>query len=135
MKYIIRWLTSYLKPREQNGLGTRNHFLMTPSPNFAQLDSAKARVLARYGKAAELHDIYFIPIPPHRIDVFCFFKTDKQLCHAMTCADHDQLQKIIIEELNAIKRGGGYGESLRFEFDSHENVLRSYQGNYGHRLR
>jgi len=70
-----------------------------------------------------------------QFEVYIFYETDKGL-QANIASGKTELTKIeflrILQELNCSHE---LASGVRFEFDSHENVIKNYEGNYFLRLR
>ena len=62
-------------------------------------------------------------------DAYIYFKTDAEL-HAMTAAKKKEIQAIYIDYLKKHGYMPDEIETVRFYFDSDENVQKNYEGNY-----
>lgn len=62
-------------------------------------------------------------------DVYIYFKTDAEL-HAMTAAKKEEIQAIYIDYLKQHGYMPSEIETVRFYFDSDENVQKNYAGSY-----
>lgn len=103
--------------------------------NWKSLKEVEARVLLRLVRRDLVHKIHFIPINEKLLEVYVFYPTDKDIGEHAISGLTEKIKSIFSDELERAKRGEAYGEKVRYEFDSHENVLNKYEGNYFFRLR
>ena len=62
-------------------------------------------------------------------DAYIYFQTDAEL-HAMTAAKKEEIQAIYIDYLKKCGHIPNEIETVRFYFDSDENVQKNYDGSY-----
>lgn len=88
----------------------------------------------RFGSSAPLHHFELLPQLDVDYRAYIFFENevDVEACEADGTAE--QMRIFILDRLSDLKTEDG-AVKVRFEFDSHENVLRNYEGNYFLRMR
>jgi hypothetical protein len=112
---------------------------MTRAEQFAYIGQAKGAVLAQTRQdGIPLHRLEFVvPFVPDdlSLSVWVFFETDDQLRRARREGWSDSVEINLIRAL----RSAGYPKEwlamVEFAFDSHEHVVRDYDGSYFYRLR
>lgn len=83
----------------------------------------------------DIHAIHFVPIDAKQIEVYIFFPDEKRRRKYRWNGSSRAIKKQFCELLNASGIGPKNGVAVRFEFDSHENVVENYEGSYFFRLR
>lgn len=68
------------------------------------------------------------------LEIFVFYKSIEQLNENIQNQNTEKTKKWIIQRLNNIGYMKEFGDNIRFEFDSDENVKKNYKGNYYFRL-
>ena len=104
-------------------------------PEWEHLDTIRERACQRILGAAPLHEIHLVPIAVQHIEVYVFYERDSDLHECRESGDTRKVKTILAEELNRGGRGSEAGVQVYFEFDSHENVVKNYEGSYFLRLR
>jgi hypothetical protein len=112
---------------------------LTRDRAYAIIDQAKNQLLqwAQLQRIA-IHTIEYVAVFENwtkDIGVWIFFETDKELrsCEHSSLVDQIKTQYLcILRELNY---PFDLFPNVIFQFDSHENVQRNYQGSYFYRLR
>lgn len=112
---------------------------MTREEQFAFIASAKASVLASARRdGIPLHRIEFV-VPFVDDDfglwVWFFYETDDQLQSAVRTGWSEALKAELLRALRSTGYAEEWLDAVGFAFDSHENVLRDYEGSYFYRLR
>ena len=112
---------------------------MTREDQFAFIERGKAAVLtgaSRYD--VPLHCVEFVvPFVPGdlSLSVWLFNESDEQLGRAEAIGWSSALRDEFVQAIRSI----GYAEewlgAINFTFDSHESVVRDYEGSYFYRLR
>ena len=102
---------------------------------WAGLDRVTENAIAQIKAIAPLHTIEFVPISHSRLEFYVFYKTNEDLKTSTNDKTSESAEQIIEQELEKIGRGTKNGVEVRFEFDSHENVLEKFDGSYQMRLR
>jgi len=105
------------------------------NPEWAHLDEVKERVLKRFADSSVVREIHFIPINAKQLEIYVFFNRDEDLIVCEKSGVANKIKDLFNEELERVNRGNSSGVIIRFEFDSHENVVRNFRGNYFLRLR
>lgn len=98
------------------------------------LDIAEMHTLNQIPKE-NIHCIHFIPIGLHKVQVHVFYHTNDDLAQLNRDGFSQQFMDLMGVELNKLGIGEEQGIQLRYEFDSHENVVKNFAGNYYHRLK
>ena len=109
--------------------------MITNNPEWADLSEVKERVIQRLPAHGIVHQIHFIPINAEHLEIYVFFNRDEDLAVSEKSGVTQTIKNYFNEELEQVSRGANSGVTLRFEFDSHENVLKNFQGSYFLRLR
>lgn len=101
--------------------------------NFVKIADIRIKIWA----AIHLVKIYrteYVPCFGESLDVFIFYKTDKAL---KKYKENGMIQKTQRKFMDILKKIGyikKFNDVVRFEFDSHENVMKNYEGNYYYRI-
>lgn len=104
-------------------------------PEWEHLDTIRERACQRILGVAPLHEIHFVPISDKEIEVYVFYESDADVRRCDKEGLTGKVEKIFREELSQVGRGAESGVRIRFEFDSHENVMNNFEGSYFLRLR
>ncbi len=108
-------------------------------PAFVSITEAKANVLVwALAERIPLHTIEYVATFEewdHGIGVWIFYKTDADLRSNSASGTNAQLQQQILSGLRSANYPFAQFPEVVFNFDSHENVVRNFQGNYFYRLR
>ncbi len=99
------------------------------------LSEVSVQVLHRFGKN-DVYQVFMFYSP--RVDTFgafIFYRWDQQIPEAEKSGLASRIKEAILEELENVGRGDRETIRVDFEFDSHENVERNYEGDYFLRLR
>ena len=103
--------------------------------NIRGLDEVCDKILKRFKKDG-IHEIYLFYSRTHdTFGAYIFYRWDRQIKEASQSGLSDQIVTEIHEELEKIGRGSRKNIKVNFEFDSHENVEKNYEGDYLLRLR
>ena len=105
------------------------------NPEWEHLDTVRERVIQRLSGTAPIHEIHFAPITMQEIEVYVFYEQNNDLRQCDEKGITGAIKRVFQEELDRVGRGSEAGVKVRFEFDSHENVTKNFQGNYFLRLR
>lgn len=99
------------------------------------LSEVREVVISRIQRKHNVHDVFVIDGRNETFRALVFFETeaDKRAAQAQNVTSY--IRSMILEELERVGRDTANGRSVIFEFDSHENVERNYQGDYFLRLR
>lgn len=108
-------------------------------PGFASLDPARRAVLSwAASQHIPLHSIEFVATFEDwddGIGVWVFYETNAQLEQGFGDGTSERVKARVVEELRSASYPFAEFPNLVFEFDSHENVVLNFQGNYFYRLR
>lgn len=81
------------------------------------------------------HSIYILAHKNSRFAVFIFFNTEKQVNEIKLNDSFKTIEDFVYTELEKQGRGKREEINVNFEYDSHENVVKNYEGDYYLRLR
>ena len=108
-------------------------------PGFRSLEKAKEKALAWAGqRRVPLHAIEYVATFEEWDDgvgVWIFYATDADLKRGSIDGTNAQIQERLLEELRTANYPFSSFPRVAFEFDSNENVVRNFEGNYFYRLR
>ncbi len=112
---------------------------MTRGEQFAYIETARASLLlwARE-QGIPLHGIEFVVPFVHTdfsVSIWCFYETHDQLQRSGAMQWSERLASHFTELLLGLGYAASWLPEARFYFDSHENVVRNYEGSYFYRLR
>ena len=97
------------------------------------LDEVCSSVKSRFKDHSSLHNVHILPQRDVDYRAYVFFDSDRNLSLAEDLGLRKQIQSFIRHELELLRCGAQ--TAIEFEFDSDENVKRSYEGDYFLRLR
>jgi hypothetical protein len=112
---------------------------MTRCGQFAWIDSAKKDLL-RWAEeqGIPLHQMEFV-VPfvdtDFSLSAWFFFETDEQLQRSNASGWPERLSTRFTEVLATFGYPAAWLTKIGFFWDSHENVVRNYEGSYFYRLR
>lgn len=114
--------------------------------DFARADAADAydnrglnelceNILKRF-KNDKLHE-FFVFYSPNTDSFYpyIFYRWEREVAEAEKSGLSSRIEDAVYEELEKVGRGKRGEIKVNFEFDSHENVEKNYEGNYYLRLR
>ncbi len=112
---------------------------MTRSDQFACIASARTSLLKwAEEQGISLHRIEFV-VPfvdaDFKLSAWFFFETDEQLRRSDAMGWPERLSARFTEVLSALGYPAAWLTKIGFSWDSHENVIRNYEGSYFYRLR
>lgn len=99
------------------------------------IDAVNAAITQRFIGCSPLHYFILIPQRDNEFLATVFYTSDQELQDCKGSGFNDQIERFVYEELERQGRGEKGEINVRFEFDSHENVLRHFKGDYFLRLR
>lgn len=82
-----------------------------------------------------VHSIYMLALEDDLLDIYVFYKTNDDVRNFHSNGFSQQVTNLIERELDSVGRGKSYGVRTMYEFDSHENVVENFEGNYYLRLK
>lgn len=108
-------------------------------PGFTSIAEAKQSTLAwARAEGIPLHTIeYVATFEPwaNGIGVWVFYETDANLQENGGSGRNSEIREHLFSALRAARYPSSEFPEVVFEFDSHENVVRTYEGSYFYRLR
>jgi hypothetical protein len=112
---------------------------MTRSDQFAYIEAARANLLRWAPEhGIPLHRIEFV-VPSVDTDLglsaWFFFETDEQLRRSKAMGWPQRLSTRFTEVVVGLGCPATWLPEIRFVLDSHENIIRNYEGSYIYRLR
>ncbi|TBW45607.1 hypothetical protein EZI54_23480 [Marinobacter halodurans] len=122
----------------QNNIPSKENFLRAKAAMRKDdhgLSEVRERILAQL-KSKGLHE--FMVLYSRKTDTFgayVFYEMDNQISEAAESGLSGEIKSLVIDELERVGRGSKESIKINFEFDSHENVLKNYEGDYYNRLR
>lgn len=115
--------------------------MLPPFPPYVAIERALTEViLAARAKGVAFRETHLITTSAEwdrDLTVLFFYPLDADVEAYQADGTSVWAQEKFISELHAAKRNFDFSElpNMTFEFDSHENVVNNYQGNYFLRLR
>lgn len=98
------------------------------------LSEVRERILSRFNNKG-VHEIFLFYSPKtDTFGTYVFYSTERQIEEAAKTGLSDEVKNTVLEELEKVGRGCRGTIKVEFEFDSHENVERNYEGDYYKRL-
>jgi len=88
----------------------------------------------RQPRAAKMHGLEFMP---HRkfLEIYFFYEKDADVTEGELQGFSELIRQEMLRELAELQYPDFEPSRVRFVFDSHENVVKNYQGSYFFRLR
>jgi hypothetical protein len=122
----------------QNNIPSKEDFLRAKAArekDYHGLSQVREKVLTRFRRKG-VHE--FMLLYSRKTDTFgayIFYERESQIGEAVETGLAAEIERVVYEELENAGRGSRESIIANFEFDSHENVLRNYEGDYYSRLR
>ncbi len=102
--------------------------------NDQGLSEVRAKILNQFGDRG-VHELFILFSPASNcFGVYVFYKINSQIEEAKLSGLAEEIKVNILEALERVGRGSREILNVNFEFDSHENVEKYYDGNYYDRL-
>ncbi len=101
---------------------------------FRNLDQVEKNVSQHFRGTCPLHHFAILPQSVPEFRAYVFFETDKYLRLSNTNGIQPDIINFVYDELEKAGRGKRGEIKVAFEFDSYENVVENYKGNYYLRL-
>jgi hypothetical protein len=99
------------------------------------LSDVRERVLRRFHDRG-VHEFFILySTPTNTFGAYVFYASDREIAKGGESGLSAEIRDAVYEELTAVGRGERDTLDVVFEFDSHENVERNYEGDYFNRLR
>ena len=86
-------------------------------------------------KKQNLHEFFVLDSSETYFGAFVFFETRLQIEQAKQSGLVERIKEEVFREMEKAGRGIPMEIRVDFEFDSHENVVENYEGDYFNRLR
>jgi hypothetical protein len=102
---------------------------------FRNLGVVEKNVLQHFKNRCPLHRVVILPHDSNSFEAYVFFEHDRDIPACMSNGVAQAIEDFVYEELARAGRGTRPSITIRFEFDSNENVITNYQDNYWLRLR
>lgn len=122
----------------QNNIPSKEDFLRAKAAirkDDYGLSEVREKVLAQF-KGKGVHE--FMVLYSRKTDslgAYVFYDVDSQIGEAVETGLAKKIEEAVYEGLENVGRGTREDIKVNFEFDSHENVVRNYEGDYYNRLR
>lgn len=122
----------------QNNIPSKEDFLRAKEARKKDdhgLSEVREQILNRF-KSKGVHE--FMVLYSRKTDSFgayIFYEMDSQIGEAIETGLAKELEEAVYEGLANVGRCTRDSTKVNFEFDSHENVVRNYEGDYYSRLR
>lgn len=102
--------------------------------NDQGLDEVRSQVLNEFGSRG-MRELFVLFSPAANLfGVYVFFDLNTQIEEAKRSGLSEEIEAAVLEALERVGRGQRSSLNVNFEFDSHENVERNFDGNYYDRL-
>ena len=98
------------------------------------LSDVRERILAQFMPSGEVHEFFILDCSEHSFRAYVFYPQDKDIQEAEMSGLEARIRDAVFNELDNVGRGDRSTVEVDFELDSHENVERSFEGNYYNRL-
>lgn len=94
-------------------------------------------VLMNWAVINKIHiiTVHFIPMFDSSLEVYLFYENNKDISQNTTNGISDMVKQIFLKTLKDLNYYKHFSDKIMFIFDSNENVIKNYQGNYFLRLR
>ncbi|MDC9611881.1 hypothetical protein, partial [Pseudoalteromonas sp. GABNS16H] len=99
------------------------------------LSQVRKEVLNRFKDKGVHEFMLFYSRKADSFGAYIFYERDSQINEAVENGLAAEIESSIYEGLENVGRGAQESISVKFEFDSHENVVRNYESDYYNRLR
>ncbi len=98
------------------------------------LSEVRERMLNYFKESGAIHEFFILDCSENSFRAYVFYPRDGQIKQAELSGLASEIRNAVFANLEAVGRGGCHELHVEFEFDSHENVERKYEGNYYNRL-
>lgn len=82
-----------------------------------------------------IYDIHFVPMLDFRLEVYVFYESNEDVIQNQLSGDTDRVKELFLDALSTLDYKKHFPNRITFIFDSNENVVKNYEGNYFFRLR
>ena len=101
---------------------------------FLHLEQVREAVLLRFRDTCPLYAFHIMPQRGVDFRAYIFFNTEKDIETCKNSGIAQQIIDFVYSELERVGRGTKAAIKVAFEFDSNENVISKYNGDYFLRL-
>jgi hypothetical protein len=98
------------------------------------LSDVREKILERFKRSGEVHEFFVLDSSERSFRAYVFYPQDKDIQEAEKSGLEARIKDAVFNELENVGRGERNTVEVEFEFDSHENVERQFEGNYYNRL-
>lgn len=98
------------------------------------LDKVADAVKRKFANVCPLHNIYILPQRDVNFRAYIFLEKDMDLESCERSGVKQRMMDCVFTELELAGRGKRSDTTVAFEWDSHENVLTNFEGDYFLRL-
>ena len=99
------------------------------------LDEVREKVLSEFQSDERLHEFFIWDCSEMSFKAYIFYEKKSNIAEAEKDGLSSAIRNFIHDALEDVGRGSRDSLSVDFEFDSHENVVGNYEGDYYLRLR
>ena len=102
---------------------------------YRNLDTVENAIKTRFESCCPLHGVYLLVQEDVDYRLYVFFEKAKDVAVCQSNGTTAAIEVALYEELERVKRGKCGETRVAFEYDSHENVVDKFDGDYLSRLR
>lgn len=84
---------------------------------------------------AQIFTVHFVPIGFSPLEVYIFYENDSDIVLNEKSGITENVKRVFLETISNLDYTKIFDNNIIFIFDSNENVIKNYQGNYFLRLR
>ena len=99
------------------------------------LSEVREKVLARFKNKGVHEFIVLYSRKAESFGAYVFYDVDSQIDQSVKTGLSKEIEEAVFKELERVGRGSKEKIKVNFEYDSHENVIQNYEGDYYSRLR
>jgi hypothetical protein len=99
------------------------------------LSEVREEILRQFNNSGVHELIVLYSRKTETFGAYVFYEVDGQIGEAVKTGLAREIEQAVFKELEKVGRGSRDIINVNFEFDSHENVVRNYDGDYYDRLR
>jgi hypothetical protein len=114
-----------------DGIGMRKEELQ-----WDIIEKAK-KILMEWSKYNNAHifTVHFVPMFDFSLEVYVFYESDNNIAQNQMTGITDKVKQTFLKAITDMGYMKHFGDNITFIFDSNENVVKNYEGNYFLRLR
>ncbi len=99
------------------------------------LDQVRDNILCNHWLEFKFHEFFILDASESSFRAYVFFEREKSKNRALKSGLKETIENCIYNELENAGRGASETISVTFEYDSHENIEKNFEGNYYNRLK